>query len=80
MTKVTTVLLGKYLAGNFRPDLTAAHSAAVGDVVGRIRFLNSVGKTTKIDLGAAAAAVDAVVGNSSNFDFLECRRREREKY
>lgn len=58
------------VAGKIRPD------SAANAVRGRIRSWSSVEMKTKIVL-EAGFAVAAVVGNSSNFDFLECREWRR---
>lgn len=63
------------VAGKIRPD------SAANAVLGRIRSWSSVEKKTKIVLEAGfVAAAAAVVGNSSNFDFLECREEKTKKY
>lgn len=62
------------VAGKIRPE-----PAAIA-VLGRIRSWSSVEKKTKIVLEAGFVAAAAVVGNSSNFDFLECREEKTKKY
>lgn len=68
-TTATMVHRTSLAAGTIRPD------SAANAVRGRIRSWSSVETKTKIVLeaGFADAAAAVVVGNSSNFDFLECR-------
>lgn len=63
-----------------RPDLPDVVAAVDFDVaLGRIRFVNFGEMLTKnvLEVEAETAAVVVVVGNLSNFDFLEILKKEK---
>jgi ATP-dependent protease HslVU (ClpYQ) peptidase subunit len=70
---VLTVHPSTSLVDRIHPDSFAAVDLVVE--LGRIHFLNSAEKTTRIVLEAVVIAVAA--GNLSNFDSLEFERQEK---